>query len=162
MCARADEGLEEGLCCAVGQAEIRLSPEHNQERSARLSTITFLCRAGCRAQSEASQQAGTSERRSLQVLEEGRKPLECQRAVVQRRDLEMQSDQHCTLGEGGWRRIAASCFSAPSVSILLWLLLETGSWGKQTSELSQADSIITQGSAELTNAKPGLILNCLK
>lgn len=105
---------------------------------------------------------GTSERRSLQVLEEGRKPLECQRAVVQRRDLEMQSDQRCTLGEGGWRRIAASCFSAPSVSILLWLLLETGSWGKQTSELSQADSIITQGSAELTNAKPGLILNCLK
>lgn len=74
----------------------------------------------------------------------------------------MQSDQRCTLGEGGWRRIAASCFSAPSVSILLWLLLETGSWGKQTSELSQADSIITQGSAELTNAKPGLILNCLK
>lgn len=73
----------------------------------------------------------------------------------------MQTDYCCKLGKGSWRRIAASCFSALSVSILLWLLSETGSWGKRTFKLTRADSIITQGSEELANAKPGLILNCL-
>lgn len=113
MCARADEGPEEGLCWAVGRAEMWLSPERHQERLSSLSTIPFLCANGlCGAEGTARHPSrlGTSEQRSLQVLEEGKKALEWQRAVVQRRDLEMQSDRCCTLGEGGWRRMAASVF----------------------------------------------------
>lgn len=74
----------------------------------------------------------------------------------------MQTDYCCKLGKGGLEEKRCRCFSALSLSILLWLLLETGSWGKRTFKLTQADSVITQGSEELTNAKPGLILNCLK
>lgn len=62
---------------------------------------------------------------------------------------------------GGERRTAASYFPALSVSSILWLPLETGSWEKQTFELTQADSISTQGSKELPDAKPGFSLNCL-
>lgn len=66
----------------------------------------------------------------------------------------MQRDGCCKLGEG--MREALPCSAALSESILLWLTSSRDKFpGKMGPELTWADSRITQGSKEPTNAKPG-------
>lgn len=66
--------------------------------------------------------------------------------MVQWRELEMQRDGCCKLGEGMGE--ALPCSAALSESILLRL------HGKTGPELTRADSRVTRGSQEPANAKP--------